>query len=147
MSVQKAERVGDIDAPREACWAALIDFEAWPEWQPALQRAEIRERDDQGRASLVEFWADAVVRKIRYTARYGYEEPSRLSWELVEGDVKAGDGEFLLEALPGEPPRTRATYRLETDLGFFVPGPLLKKGTELLMGGVVKGLQKRAGTS
>jgi len=142
---QKAERVAEVDAPREACWAALLDFEAWPEWQPALKRAEVRERDEAGRGSVVEFWADAVVRKIRYTARYHHDEPARMWWELVEGDVKGGGGEFVLEAL--SPARTRATYRLETDLGFFVPGPLLKKGTELLMGGVIRGLQTRAGAS
>ena len=142
MGVQRAERVGEIDAPPEACWAALLDFEAWPDWQPALQTASVHERDEQGRGVLVEFTADAVVRKIRYVARYHYEAPVRMWWELVEGDVKAGDGEFLLEPLESGS-RTRATYRLESDLGFRVPGPLLRKGTEMLMGGVVRGLEQR----
>ena len=149
MGIQRAERVGEIDAPPEACWAILLDFEAWPDWQPALQTATVRERDAEGRGVLVEFTADAVVRKLRYVARYHYDVPVRMWWELVEGDVKAGGGEFLLEPLGGDGgggaggERTRATYRLETDLGFRVPGPLLRKGTELLMGGVVRGLEQR----
>ena len=144
MGVQRAERVAEVAAPPEACWAVLLDFEAWPDWQPALQSAAVRERDEEGRGILVEFTADAVVRRLRYVARYHHDAPRRLWWELVEGDVKAGGGEFLLEPLDGDGGgRTRATYRLETDLGFRVPGPLLRKGTELLMGGVVRGLEQR----
>jgi ribosome-associated toxin RatA of RatAB toxin-antitoxin module len=144
MGVQRAERHGEIDAPREACWAILLDVESYPEWQPAVESAVVHERDDEGRGKLVEFTADAVVRRIRYVVRYHYDEPGRMWWDLVEGDVKAGDGEFVLEVL--SPDRTRATYRLMTDLGFYVPGPLLRKGTEKLMGGVVKGLAGRAAT-
>jgi hypothetical protein len=65
-----------------------------------------------------------------------------MAWVLVEGDVKQGDGEILLD--PIGPGRTRATYRLASDLGFYVPGPLMKKGTEKLMDGVVRGLKQRA---
>lgn len=142
MSTQRAEREIDIAATPQACFDALLDFESWPDWQPALSSAVVRERDAEGRGSLVEFTADAVVRKIRYTARYAYEAPRRMSWELVEGDVKSGGGEFVLEPLEGGA-RTHAVYRLTTELGFYVPGPLLKKGTETLMGGVTRGLQKR----
>lgn len=143
MSVQKAERVQDIEASREACFAVLLDFDAYPEWQPALKTAAVLERDAEGRGSLVEFAADAVVKQVSYTVRYHYTVPERMWWDLVEGTVKSGDGEFVLEALDG-PGRTRATYRLESDLGFYVPGPLLRKGTEKLMDGVIAGLKRRA---
>ncbi len=142
MGAQRTERIGEIDAPPERCFAVLLDFESWPDWQPGLHSSAVLERDAEGRGTLVEFTADAVVRKIRYTVRYTFEPPHRMSWVLVEGDVKAGDGEFLLEDIGNG--RTRATYRLVSDLGFYVPGPLRKKGTELLMGGVIKGLQQRA---
>ncbi len=145
MGVQRAERVAEIDASRAACFAVLLDFDAYTEWQPALKSAAVHERDDEGRGSLVEFTADALVQEIRYTVRYRYTVPERMWWELVEGNIKSGDGEFALDELGG-PQRTRATYRLESDLGFYVPGPLLKKGTEKLMDGVVAGLKRRAET-
>lgn len=144
MAVQRAERVQEMDASREACFEILLDFDAYPQWQPALKTAEVHERDAEGRATLVEFTADAVVREIRYTARYHHDVPARMWWELVEGTVKSGDGEFALEELG--PARTRATYRLETDLGFYVPGPLLRKGTDKLMDGVIAGLKRKAET-
>ena len=146
MSVQRAERVLEIDATPAACFDVLLDFESYPDWQPAMKSATVRERDAEGRGSLVEFSADAVVKQIRYTVRYHYAQPERMWWELVEGTVKSGDGEFRLEALDGLD-RTRATYRLESDLGFYVPGPLLRKGTEKLMDGVVAGLKRRAESS
>ena len=103
----------------------------------------MHERDAEGRGTVVAFVADALVRRIAYTVRYHHEPPGRMWWELVGGDVKAGDGEFLLEPLHGGT-GTRATYRLVSELGFHVPRPLLRKGTELLMGGVVRGLKQRA---
>ena len=145
MSADRQERVGEIEAAPERCYEILLDFDRWPDWQPGLSSAVVHERDADGRGELVEFTADAVVKKIRYTVRYTHAPPHRMSWVLVEGDVKAGDGEFLLDEIA--PGRTRATYRLVSDLGFYVPGPLRRKGTELLMGGVIKGLQQRAAAS
>ncbi|HEX8101681.1 MAG TPA: SRPBCC family protein [Solirubrobacteraceae bacterium] len=145
MGADRQERVGEIDASPDACYAILLDFESWPDWQPGLSEATVLERDAEGRGVVAAFAADAVVKKIRYTVRYTHEPPHRMSWVLVEGDVKAGDGEFLLDEIA--PGRTRATYRLVSDLGFYVPGPLRRKGTELLMGGVIKGLQQRAAAS
>ncbi len=142
MGADHHERVDEVEASPAACYGVLLAFESWPEWQPGLSSARVLERDAEGRGVLVEFTADAVVKKIRYTVRYTHEPPHRMSWKLVEGDVKAGDGEFLLDEIA--PGRTRATYRLVSDLGFFVPGPLRRKGTEMLMGGVVKGLQQLA---
>lgn len=139
--MRRAERTVTVDAPPAACSAVLLEFESWPEWQPGLSRAEVLERDAEDRATLVAFEANAVVRRIRYRARYTHAPPGSMTWELVDGDVRSGDGEFLLE--PIGPEGTRATYRLAADLGFFVPPPLMRKGTELLMGGVTAGLKRR----
>jgi len=143
---QRAEREIDVDAPPHACFDALLDFESWPDWQPGISSAVVRERDADGRGSLVEFTADAVVKSIRYVVRYEHDPPGRMAWRLVEGSVKRGDGEFLLGPRDGGA-RTHAVYRLVSDLGFYVPGPLLKRGTERLMGGVVRGLKGRVESS
>ncbi len=142
MGVQRAEHDEEIDASPEACFAALLHFETWPQWQPGISSAVVHERDSEGRGSLVAFTADAIVRKIRYTARYAYDPPHQMSWVLVEGTVKKGDGDLVLRPLDGGA-RTRAVYRLESELGFYVPGPLLRKGTEQLMRGVLRGLKDR----
>ncbi len=142
MGTHRAERTIEITASRETCFEVLLDFEAWPDWQPGFSGARVLERDAQGRGSVVEFKADAMVKKVRYSVRYELDPPARMSWSLVEGDLKQGDGEFALAELG--PGRTRATYRLASDLGFYVPGPLMRKGTEKLMDGAVKGLKQRA---
>ena len=143
MSGKRAERTVEIDGAVETCWAVLADFERWPEWQPAVERVEVVE---PGNTPLVAFEADAKVRRLKYRARYALAPPGRMTWDLVDGDVGEGGGEFLLERLDGDA-RTRATYRLEVDLGFFVPGPLMRKGTQILMGGVTEGLKRRVESS
>lgn len=139
MREKRAERTVEVDGSVEECWAVLADFERWPEWQPAVERVEVVE---PGEAPLVAFEADAKVRRLKYRARYALAPPGRMTWELVDGDVSEGGGEFLLAPLDGGA-RTRATYRLEVDLGFFVPGPLMRRGTQILMGGVTEGLKRR----
>lgn len=143
MSAPRAERVAEVAASPSACYAVLLGFEAYPDWQPAVSSAVVHERDAEGRGTLVAFTADALIRRIAYTVRYHHEPPRRMWWDLVGGDVKAGEGEFRLEALDGGA-RTRATYRLVSDLGFHVPGPLLRRGTQLLMRGVLRGLATQA---
>lgn len=139
--MKRAERTVRVDAPPEACWAVLADFERWPDWQPAVERVEVVERDE--RSALVAFEADAKVRRLRYRARYLLDPPGRMEWTLVDGDVRGGGGEFVLAPLDGGS-RTEATYRLSVELGFPLPGPLLRRGTQVLMGGVTEGLKRRA---
>jgi PAS domain-containing protein len=71
------------------------------------------------------------VRRVSYTLRYHYDEPTRIWWEMVEGDVAAVEGEFVLQPADGG---TRATYRLGIDPGVPVPGLLARR----LTGGVMR---------
>jgi ribosome-associated toxin RatA of RatAB toxin-antitoxin module len=104
----------EIEAPIDAVYAVAADVEDSPRWQPEIKVAECLERDD-GEQTLVHMETDAKVRTLGSEMRFGYERPTRISWAQEDGDLKSVEGSWELEDL-GEG-RTRATYRLEVDLG------------------------------
>jgi ribosome-associated toxin RatA of RatAB toxin-antitoxin module len=141
MSATEAEQSAHIHAGPQACFEAIADFESYPEWQTAVKRCEVLERDEQGRGRLVETVIDAKLREVRYRLRYEFEPPHRVWWDYVEGDVHSVEGEFVFE--PEGEGRTRATYRLAIDPGRFVPGPVRRVLVEGVMRGAVRDLKRR----
>ena len=76
---------------------------------------------------LVEIETDAKVRTLKSEMRFGYDDPSGISWEQTEGDLKSVRGSWEFEDLGND--RTRATYWMEVDLGrmlgMVIRGPLV----------------------
>jgi ribosome-associated toxin RatA of RatAB toxin-antitoxin module len=142
----RGEQTTDIDASREAVFAVASDLERYPEWQDFLQRITVRERDADGRASLVDAEADAKVTQVKLKLRVSRDEPRRVAWRTEGGDLKAMSGAFdLAEAGAG---RTRATFGLEVDprfkLGLLLKGPVADRLRERILTGMLDGLKRRA---
>jgi carbon monoxide dehydrogenase subunit G len=116
----------DIDAALERVWQVIEDVATAPEWQGGLDRLTVLERDQAGRATLVETENDIKVRRIKAHVRFSYDGPTRLSWTQEKGDMKSVEGAWQLEDLGGD--RTRATYTLDADpgrvLGLVIRGPV-----------------------
>ena len=143
MGVDRAERTLEIGGPVAACFDAVVDFESYPAWQSLVKESLVHERDAEGRGTVVETLVEAKIRTFRYVLRYSYEEPTRVMWDLVEGDVRSIEGEYVFEPSGG---RTIATYRLAVDLGRFgrmVPGEMKRKATEHLMSTTITELKDR----
>lgn len=138
---KRAEHSAEIAAARERCFAALVDYESFPDWQRAVKSVNVRSRDDEGRGRDVELEIDAKVRRVRYVLRYSYEPPGWIGWEYVEGDVRDVGGEFVLEQ--ADDGVTLATYRLALDPGVWLPGPVQKLLSDQVMKGVVEDLKRR----
>ena len=117
----------DIDAPIEEVFAVAADVEGSTRWQPEIKRAECLERNDDGHQVLVRTETDGKVRTLNSTLRFGYDDPTGISWEQTEGDLKSVRGSWELEDLGDG--RTRATYWMEVDLGrmlgMVIRGPLV----------------------
>jgi coenzyme Q-binding protein COQ10 len=139
--VKHAEQQTVVDGTPAECFEALLDYESFPDWQRAVKSVDVLTRDRKGRGEEVAFEIDAKVRTIRYTLRYAYEPPHRVSWDYVEGDVKDVDGEFVLED-QGDG-TTLATYSLALDPGVWLPGPIQKVLRDQVMKGSVEDLKKR----
>ena len=76
---------------------------------------------------------------------FTYDGPTRLSWSQEKGELKSVDGSWELEDLGGD--RTRATYRLEVDLGrmlsLVIRGPLVDLLRDMLVGARAGELKQR----
>jgi len=127
MSTVSGSANTEIEAPIAAVYEVAADVEGSPRWQPEIKLAECIERDGDGNQVLVHMETDAKVRRLGSEIRFSYEEPGRISWVQEDGDLKAVEGSWELEDLGDG--RTRATYRLEVDLGrrlgLLIRGPLV----------------------
>jgi ribosome-associated toxin RatA of RatAB toxin-antitoxin module len=143
----RGEQTTEIDASPETVFAIASDLERYPEWQDFLQGVSVRERDPDGRATLVETEADAKVTKLKLVLRATRDEPRRVAWRTEGGDVKALSGAFDL-AEAGGPGRTRATFGLEVDpgfkLGLLLKGPVADRLRDRVLNGMLDGLKRRA---
>ncbi|MFZ9393283.1 MAG: SRPBCC family protein [Ilumatobacteraceae bacterium] len=131
-----------INAPLAKAYAVALDFERYPEWAKDVKEAIVRGRDDQGRATLVEFRASALGRSTRYTLSYDYSDaPNRLSWHLVDGDImRAIDGAYSFVEVDGG---TQVFYEIEIELVIPLPG-FVKRRAEQRILDTVKELKARA---
>jgi len=139
-----ASHTVEIDAPLADVYAVAADVPGAVEWNPALDKVDVVETDDQGRATLVETEADVKVKKSKSILRFSYDEPNGLTWVQEKGDVKSVDGRWELSEI--EPGRTRATYGLEVDpgrmLGMLLRGPVEGQVKEYLTKGAAEGLKR-----
>jgi uncharacterized membrane protein len=124
----------DIEAPIEQVHATLLAFERYPEWARDLREVEVLDRDEQGRGTRVRFRAAAIGRSASYTLHYDHADaPHRLPWALEDGDVvRELDGAYVLQAVDGDPKRTRVTWSLDLELLVPLPG-FVKRRIETLI--------------
>ena len=139
MSDQVSERIR-IAASADRCWEIALDFEKYPEWVRDIKRSTVLARDDQGRATQVEFRAAALGRSITYVLAYEFDAPNAFSWKLVRGDLlRLLDGSYRFVA---EGEATRVHYELVADLKVPLPGVLVRRATSIIMGSALRDLKQ-----
>ena len=121
---EQATETMEIAAPPERVLEILLDFEAYPTWARDVKGVTVESHDAEGRGSEVTFRAAAMGRSTSYTLRYTYDdEPCRIAWELVRGDImRKLDGSYLLVPGPATTGCTHVTYHLDVDLVVPLPG-------------------------
>jgi uncharacterized membrane protein len=131
----------DVEATAQEIFGVASDFAAYPEWNANIKRVEIKETDDEGRATLVWYEVDAKVKTITYTLGYDYSEaPGAFSWDLVDGDVKALSGSYEFDEFDDV---TEVRYETRIDPGFPLPGFLKRQGEKQIVKGALSDLKKR----
>lgn len=136
----EGEHSASVEASPEHCFATLTDYERFPEWQGALRRCEVLEREESGLGSLVDYEVATPIRPVSYSLRHSYEEPSRIRGELVEGQVKGFEGEWRLD---GDGAITRVEFALRIDAGFWVPTKVTEMLHDTVMKRAVRDLKSR----
>lgn len=131
----------DVEASIEEIFDVATDFQAYPEWNQNIKRVEIKETDDEGRATKVWYEVDAKIKKVTYTLAYDYSEaPGAFSWNLLDGDVKELSGSYEFDEFDDV---TEVRYETRIDPGFPIPGFLKRQGEKQIVKGALADLKKR----
>ncbi|MGH2805907.1 MAG: SRPBCC family protein [Actinomycetota bacterium] len=131
----------DIKATADEIFEVCTDFENYPEWNANIKQVEVRETDDEGRATKVCMEVDAKVKTVRYILAYDYSEaPDAFSWDLVEGDVKALSGRYAFDEFDDV---TEVEYETSIDPGFPIPGMIKRQAQKQIAKGALEDLKKR----
>ena len=140
---EQATQTTIIAAPLDTVWSIATDIERYPEWAKDVKEVAIRERDDQGRPTEVEFRASALGRSTHYTLAYDYAQaPAVLSWRLVRGDIMSRiDGAYHFSSTANG--GTEVRYDLTIDLVVPLPG-FVKRRAEVRILNTVRELKTRA---
>lgn len=140
---EQATQTMTIAASPERILEVLLDFEAYPTWAHDLKGVTVESRDGSGRAEAVTFRAAAMGRSTSYTLYYHYEDdPIRMSWELVRGDIMRDIvGSYLLE--PAGDDRTNVTYDLTVDLVVPLPGFVKRRAESRIINTALRELKDR----
>lgn len=142
--IEEATEQVAVGATPEACFNVVVDFERYPEWALDVKRAEVLERDEQGRGVQVSFQAAAMGHSAHYVLAYDYSQaPSRLVWTLKAGDiVRRLDGEYRFDA-GAQPGTTEVTYRLAIELAVPLPGFLKRRAEGKIVTTALDELKRR----
>ena len=130
-----------VGASPERCYAVAADFERYPDWARDVKEVTILARDEQGRASQVEYRVAGLGQSIHYVLDYDYAEaPSAFSWHLAESDKLRGlDGRYGFEAQGDD---TRVAYDLAIDVSIPLPGLIKRQAARMIVATALKELKK-----
>ena len=116
-----------IDAPLESVRAILFDLAGYPSWSTAIKSAEVKQSDDQGRATSVKVSIDAGMMKDRVLLNYDWSQaPERLEFSLEEADLlTAMNGAYITKAIDAD--TTSVTYELGVEVSMPIPSMMRTK--------------------
>ena len=116
-----------IDAPLENVRAILFDLAGYPTWSTAIKSAEVKQSDDQVRATSVKVSIDAGMMKDRVLLNYDWSQaPDRLEFSLEEADLlTAMNGAYITKAIDAD--TTSVTYELGVEVSMPIPAMMRTK--------------------
>lgn len=132
-----------IGAPLADVQAALFDIATYPEWLTSIKKADVLERDDQGRAIKAKLAIDAGMMKDRVTLDYDWSAaPASLSFSMDEADLLTQmDGTYFIKALDED--STQVTYELTVAVSLPVPSMMITKAQQQTIDAALKELAAR----
>jgi coenzyme Q-binding protein COQ10 len=128
-----------IDAPIEAVFGIITDYQKYPEFLSEVKSVRVSER--RGGEAVVQYEV-SLIKTIRYTLKHKEEKPRRVSWSLVEGELmRENRGDWLLEP---QGKQTRATYSIEMTFGPLVPKSMVNALVDSSLPKMLEAFKKRA---
>jgi ribosome-associated toxin RatA of RatAB toxin-antitoxin module len=132
-----------IAASPQQLFDVVTDFDHYTDWIRDLKSVEVVRRDDDGRATEVQYRAAAMGRSTSYTLQYDYSDaPRSLPWKLVQGDImRRLDGAYEFVPVPDDPERTDVVYHLTVELIVPLPGFVKRRAESKIMHNALRELK------
>ncbi|MGK2852895.1 MAG: SRPBCC family protein [Microbacteriaceae bacterium] len=134
-----------IEASPEEILAVVADVESTPTWSPQYQKAEVVDRDADGRPHRVIQTIKTVGISDQLTIDYTWEE-NKVSWVLVKAtQLKSQNCSYTLtpQGDTAGSPATKVRFDMTIDLSIPLPGFLLKQVTKGAVDVATNGLRKQ----
>ena len=151
--VREVRAVGEIDAPPEAVYAVITDFEHYAAFMPYLEDSKVVRRTDAEVVTWAIMNAPMVSRRDWVVAvKLDPAKKAGTSWTVSsegppESDravrLKVNDGSWTLDPIDGGK-RTRATYYLYTNPGGSIPSWVANKANTMALPDLFEAIRKRA---
>lgn len=85
-----------VEASREDIWSTLTDYVNFKRFFHDIDEMKVISTDSNG--AQVEFWVDAVLKKLHYVLQRNYVKPGyHLTWNKVSGDLKDIQGSWQIK--------------------------------------------------
>ena len=129
-----------IRAPLETVFKTITDFESYPDFLPEIHFAEIESKRGH---SLEATFKVSLLKEVEYTLHFMLKPTHEIRWKLKKSNwLKKNSGCWVLTAL--EPGLTDAQYRLDLEVGFWVPQSLIRSLVEKNLSLTLQRFKKRA---
>jgi coenzyme Q-binding protein COQ10 len=135
-----ASRSVVFNAPIEACYSVIADYERYAEFLPEVKR--IRTSNRRGNEVDVHYEAEVAIKVIKYTVHMKEEKPNRVSWSFIDGEfMKDNKGGWVLEDAGNG--TTKGTYSIEVAVGPLVPKSILNALVDTQLPKLLENFKKR----
>lgn len=119
----EAQREAIFDVSADKYFAAITDFEHYPELLPEVSSIEILKN---GKTTRLIKYHIQLIKDISYTLKMTLKEPNLVKWQLESGDLfKVNEGSWEIEAIDED--QCRVVYNLNVGLKVFAPKTITKK--------------------
>jgi ribosome-associated toxin RatA of RatAB toxin-antitoxin module len=138
-----AEQSIIINAPPQAIYDVIVDYERYPEFLSEVESIKILKRN--GNVVDVEYTVN-VIKRVSYILRLTGTPHTSVRWSLVKASfMKSNEGGWALEDLGDG--RTKATYGLQVKVSRLVPGRVVDKLAGSTLPATLQAFKERAEAS
>ena len=134
-----------VKSTRNVVWAVLLDYARFPEVFRNVRRAKVLKESVDG--AEVEFVVNAKIRDLHYVLDRRYvEHGRRIAWTKISGDLRTMEGGWTIDDGP-QFGLLRMTYESYVEVGWYVPGALVRRSAMQEVREMVRALRARLAES
>lgn len=135
-----AQRTEVFDVSIDKIFKVLTNFEGYSDFMDGVSGVSVLETN----GNVVKAQYDLnIIKKFSYIMNHTIEEPNKISWSFVSGDLfKKSDGAWTLKDLGDG--TTEVTYSVDIDFKVMVPGMVSKKLVASNLPSMLKSVKNKA---